>query len=50
MSPHARIAKGRIRALRELDRRIKDLTSQIEGLVTGTRTSLCTCSANACGT
>ena len=41
MSPHARIAKGRIRALRELDRRIKDLTSQIEGLVTGTGTSLC---------
>ena len=41
MSPHARIAKGRIRALRDLDRRIKDLTSQIEGLVNRTGTSLC---------
>ena len=41
MSPHARIAKGRIRTLRELDRRIKDLTSQIEGLVAGSGTSLC---------
>ena len=41
MSPHARIAKGRIWTLRELDRRIRDLTTQIEGLVTGSGTSLC---------
>ena len=41
MSPHARVAKGRVRTLRELDRRIADLTTQIEDLVTQTGTSLC---------
>ena len=40
MSPHARVAKGRIRALRELDRRIRELTTQIEGLVDRSGTSL----------
>ena len=40
MGPHARIAKERIRTLRELDRQIKDLTTQIEDLVTGSGTRL----------
>ena len=40
MSPHARIAKERIRTLRDLDRRIRDLTTQIERLVNQSGTSL----------
>ena len=40
MSPHARVAKGRIRTLRELDRRISELTAQIEALVDQSGTSL----------
>ena len=39
-SPHARVAKGRIRTLRNLDRQIKELTTQIEGEVTGRGTRL----------
>lgn len=41
MSPHARVAKGRVRTLRDLDRRIRDLTAQIERLVNQSGPSLC---------
>ena len=39
MGPHARVAKQRIRTLRQLDRQTKELTTQIEALVkeSGTR-------------
>jgi len=40
MSAHAQVAKGRIRTLRDLDRRIRDLTAQIEGLINQSGTSL----------
>ncbi len=40
MTHHARIAKERIRTLRDLDRRIGDLTTQIEALVDRSGTGL----------
>ena len=39
-TPHARIAKQRIRTLRQLDTQIKELTTEIAELVTQTRTRL----------
>ena len=39
-TPHARIAKQRIRTLRQLDTQIKELTSEITELVNQTRTRL----------
>ena len=47
-TPHARIAKQRIRTLRQLDTQIKELTTEIAELVTQTRTRLLDIPASVC--